>query len=140
MSLRRNKENSAVHEKSSGGKVVSPAEMLCLLRKNEYNRMWILKQLSQLDINVDILEQYSLNELYKHCGELIRSTYSIKYLGINENEMGIISRRIDPFKSNNFNFAELPQSPYIVNKFFFPKPLKIARKQKKETQINLNNL
>ena len=46
--------------------------------------------------------------------------------------MGIISRRIDPFKDNNFNLKSLPQSTYTVNKFFFPKPLKVGRKPKKE--------
>jgi hypothetical protein len=61
-------------------------------------------------------------------------------LGLNENEMGIISRRIDPNKQNNFPFADLPQTPYMVNKFFFPKPLKLGKKPKKEGQINLNNL
>lgn len=45
--------------------------------------------------------------------------------------MGIISRRIDPFKDNNFNLKSLPQSSYTVNKFFFPKPLKVGRKPKK---------
>jgi hypothetical protein len=105
--------------------------MLCLLRKNEYNRTWILKQLSQLGIDINLLEKYSLHELYRHCGDIIRSTYSIKYLGMNDNEMGIISRRIDPFKENNFDLRNLPQSTYTVNKFFFPKPLKVTRKPKK---------
>jgi hypothetical protein len=45
--------------------------------------------------------------------------------------MGIISRRIDPFKDNNINLKALPQSTYTVNKFFFPKPLKVGRKAKK---------
>ena len=77
---------------------MSPQEMLNLLKKNETNRMWILKQLSQLGIDIAILEDYNLNELYRECEEIIRSTYSIKYLGMNQNEMGIISRRIDPYK------------------------------------------
>jgi hypothetical protein len=29
--------------------------MLCLLKKNEHNRMWILKQLSQLGIDINLL-------------------------------------------------------------------------------------
>lgn len=93
--------------------------------------MWILKQLSQLGIDVNLLEDYSLSDLYRHCDQIIKSTYSIKYLGMNENEMGIISRRIDPFKDNNFNLKSLEQSKYTVNKFFFPKPLKVGKKHKK---------
>lgn len=42
--------------------------------------------------------------------------------------MGIISRRIDPFKDNDFHLKELPQSTYTVNKFLFPKPLKVGKK------------
>lgn len=119
---------------------MSPHEMLSLLKKNEHNRMWILKQLSQLGIDINLLEDYSLSDLYRHCDQIIKSTYSIKYLGMNENEMGIISRRIDPFKDNNFNLKSLAQSKYTVNKFFFPKPLKVGRKCRKEEVINIDNL
>lgn len=65
--------------------------------------MWILKQLSQLGINVSALVNEPLNELYLSCEKLIRSTYSIKYLGMNQNEMGVISRRVDPEKCANFS-------------------------------------
>lgn len=54
--------------------------------------------------------------------------------------MGIISRRIDPFKDNNFDLKSLPQSTYTVNKFFFPKPLKVGKKIRKEEQLNPDNL
>lgn len=54
--------------------------------------------------------------------------------------MGIISRRIDPFKDNKFNLRDLPQASYTVNKFFFPKPLKVCRKPRKEEDINVDNL
>jgi hypothetical protein len=30
----------------------------------------------------------------------MKNTYSIKYLGLNKNEMGIVSRRIDPTKDS----------------------------------------
>lgn len=45
--------------------------------------------------------------------------------------MGVISRRIDPFKDNQFNLKELSQAGYTVNKFFYPKPLKVVRKNRK---------
>lgn len=46
--------------------------------------------------------------------------------------MGVISRRIDPWKDNNFNLRDLSQAGYTVNKFFYPKPLKVGRKTRKE--------
>ena len=54
--------------------------------------------------------------------------------------MGIISRRIDPYKEANFNLKELPQSSYTVNKFFFTKPLKTGKKQAKDENLNIENL
>lgn len=59
---------------------------------------------------------------------------------MNQNEMGIISRRIDPFKESNFDLSDLPQSTYTVNKFFFAKPLKVGRKNIKEQHLNIDNL
>lgn len=53
-------KNLIVNEKHSG-KFVSPQEMLNLLKKNETNRVWILKQLSQLGIDTQLLQEYSLN-------------------------------------------------------------------------------
>lgn len=50
---------------------------------------------------------------------------------MNQNEMGIISRRIDPIKDTNFNLRDLPQFSYKVNKFFYPKPLKVGKKPSK---------
>lgn len=47
--------------------------------------MWILKQLSQIGIDINLLEDYTLSDLYRHCDQIIRSTYSIKYLGMNDN-------------------------------------------------------
>lgn len=50
---------------------------------------------------------------------------------MNQNEMGIISRRIDPYKDSNFSLKDLPQCPYKVNRFFYPKPLKVGKKTPK---------
>lgn len=52
--------------------------------------------------------------------------------------MGVISRRIDPFKNNQFNLKELSQAGYTVNKFFYPKPLKVSRKNRKSPEINVD--
>ena len=87
-----------------------------------------------------MLEEYSLPDLYNHCEEILKSTYSIKYLGMNDNEMGIISRRLDPFKDSNFSLKNLPQNPYIINKYFYPKPLKVGYKREKNQKINSQNL
>lgn len=138
--MMREESGKHVVTEKYAGKFVSPQEMLNMLKKNETNRMWILKQLSQLGINTSMLEEYSLNELHRECDQIIRSTYSIKYLGMNQNEMGIISRRIDPYKESNFNLSELPQSTYTVNKFFFSKPLKVGKRSHKEEKLSIENL
>ena len=38
-----------------GGKTISPEEFIVLLKRNEKNRQWILKQLSQLNIDTRML-------------------------------------------------------------------------------------
>ncbi len=67
----------------------------------------------------------------------MKNTYSIKYLGLNNNEMGIVSRRIDPTKEAESILKEMPNLTYTINKYFYPKPLKVGKKQPKEEQINV---
>ena len=59
---------------------------------------------------------------------------------MNDNEMGIISRRLDPYKDSNFSLKNLPHNPYIINKYFYPKPLKVGYKREKGHKINSQNL
>ena len=54
--------------------------------------------------------------------------------------MGIISRRLDPFKNSNFSLENLPRNPYIISKYFYPKPLKVGYKKDKNLKINSQNL
>ena len=63
--MKEEADKKQVVKEKYAGKFVSPQEMLNLLKKNETNRMWILKQLSQLGIDTALLEDYSLHELYK---------------------------------------------------------------------------
>jgi len=70
----------------------------------------------------------------------MRNTYSVKYLGLNKNEMGIISRRINPFTDKNFKVHETLAETYSVHKYFYPKPLKTGKKQHLPEKINVNNL
>lgn len=67
----------------------------------------------------------------------MRNTYSIKYLGLNKNEMGIVSRRIDPTKEAESILNEPPCLIYTINKYFYPKPLKVGKKPPKEEPINV---
>lgn len=110
------------------------------MRKNESNKQWILKQLEQLEIDTQLLEKYSLSELYTHCDQILRSTYSIKYLGMNNNEMGVISRRLDPFKDTKFSLDNLAKNSYLINSYFYPKPLKVTYKKERNEKINSQNL
>lgn len=54
--------------------------------------------------------------------------------------MGIISRRLDPYKTSNFSLKNLPQNPYIISKYFYPKPLKVGFKRDKHTKLDSYNL
>lgn len=66
------------------------------LNKYQQQRGRLLKQLEQLGLDMTEYEQLPLKELVSKTEVLINNTYSIKYLGLNKNEMGIISRRINP--------------------------------------------
>lgn len=54
--------------------------------------------------------------------------------------MGIVSRRIDPTRDTENILNEPPEVKYTINKYFYPKPLKVGKKAPKEEQINVNNL
>jgi hypothetical protein len=60
--------------------------------------------------------------------EIMKNTYSIKYLGLNKNEMGIISRRINPLADQQFKVEENNNEIYSIHKYFYPKPLKTGKK------------
>jgi len=45
--------------------------------------------------------------------------------------MGIVSRRIDPTRDQESILSELPQLTYTINKYFYPKPLKVGKKAPK---------
>jgi len=67
----------------------------------------------------------------------MRNTYSIKYLGLNKNEMGIISRRINPLADQQFKINDNIQESYSINKYFYPKPLKTGKKNTHSEKINV---
>ncbi len=54
--------------------------------------------------------------------------------------MGIISRRIDPLKECEIQFNEVAQTSYAINKYFYPKPLRVGKKIVTEDKINIINL
>jgi hypothetical protein len=70
----------------------------------------------------------------------MKNTYSIKYLGLNKNEMGIISRRINPLADQQFKVEENNNEIYSIHKYFYPKPLKIGKKVHSSEKINVENL
>lgn len=70
----------------------------------------------------------------------MRNTYSIKYLGLNRNEMGIISRRINPLADQQFKVQDSPSDIYSIHKYFYPKPLKTAKRPRSSEKINVDNL
>lgn len=70
----------------------------------------------------------------------MKNTYSIKYLGLNKNEMGIISRRINPLCDQQFKIDDNYTEIYSIHKYFYPKPLKTGKKNHASSQINVQNL
>lgn len=84
--------------------------------------------------------QLSLKDLMIRVDEILRNTYSIKYLGLNKNEMGIISRRINPLSDQHFKIHDNIQECFSVNKYFYPKPLKTGKKIHHCEKINVENL
>lgn len=59
---------------------------------------------------------------------------------MNNDEMGIISRRLDPFKDSNFSLKNIPQNPYIISNYFYPKPLKVGYKRDINPRLDSHNL
>ena len=70
----------------------------------------------------------------------MNNTYSIKYLGLNKNEMGIISRRINPLTDQELKVHEDVDSAFSVHKYFYPKPLRTGKKNNGLKPINVDNL
>ena len=70
---------------------------------------------------------------------MLRNTYSVKYLGLNRNEMGITSRRINPLSDGGFK-VHLQGQAYSIHKYFYPKPLRTGKKLHHSPRINLDNL
>ena len=54
--------------------------------------------------------------------------------------MGIISRRLDPFKDSKFSLRGIPQFSYIISKYFYPRPLKVGKRNRKIEDLNSKNL
>lgn len=66
-----------------------------------HNKAKLLKQLQQLDIDIDPLRSSTLTEIQEKCDELLRSSYSYKYIGVKENQIGILSKRVKPFQKTS---------------------------------------
>jgi len=71
---------------------------------------------------------------------MLRSTYSFKYIGIKDNQIGILSKRVRP---NFFTPDLLPkvEDTKVVTAFFYPKPLRTVSNtyEKLLTADNLEN-
>lgn len=61
--------------------------------------------------------------------EIMKNTYSIKYLGLSKNHMGIVSRRINPLSEQHFKIDETPNQLYSIHKYLYPKPLRTIKKK-----------
>lgn len=110
------------------------------LAKYSQQRGRLLKQLEQLGLDMSEYEHMPLKELTSKTQVLISNTYSIKYLGLNKNEMGIISRRINPLLDKELKIQEQPQDTFSVHKYFYPKPLKTGKKCQTIKTLNVENL
>lgn len=54
--------------------------------------------------------------------------------------MGIISRRINPLADQQFKVEENNNEIYSIHKYFYPKPLKTAKKGHSTEKISVDNL
>ena len=100
----------------------------------------LLKQLEQLNIDVSDLQSLSLNELRDKCEDIFRQSYSFKYIGIRDNQIGILSKRLMP---NSLTADILPniENKFVVTEFFYPRPLKtIIRQQEPQSRESVENV
>ena len=109
-------------------KIGSHKPLLHAATKSQNSRERILKQLEQLGVELEEYEGLPLKELANRVEDIMRNTYSVKYLGLNRNEMGIISRRINPLVDGGFKAQPQQEQTYSINKYFYPKPLKTGKK------------
>lgn len=72
--------------------------------------------------------------------DIMRNSYSIKYLGLNKEEMGIVSRRINPLADQKFRIHDHIEDSYSIHQYFYPKPLRVGRKEHHPEKIGVENL
>ena len=65
--------------------------------------------------------------MIEKCESVFRRSYSFKYIGVKDNQIGILSKRLKP---NSLTADILPdiENRFLVTDFFFPKPLKTITK------------
>ncbi|MBS1889862.1 MAG: hypothetical protein JST59_01085 [Actinobacteria bacterium] len=68
---------------------------------------------------------------------MLRNSYSFKYIGIKDNQIGILSKRVRP---NNFTPDLLPkvENAKVVTAFFYPKPLRTVSSNAEKLQQSGN--
>jgi hypothetical protein len=110
-------------------KICSPAQYFAIYKKISSNKTKLLKQLEQLDIDTTELRTADIKVVQEKCEQLLRNSYSFKYIGIKDNQIGILSKRVRP---DAFNSELLPKIENLraVTGFFYPKPLRTIRSSK----------
>ena len=93
-----------------------------------------------MDLDISEYANLTLNELVAKVDLIMRNTFSIKYLGLNKNEMGIVSKRINPLADQRFKVEENYKQTYSIHKYFYPKPLKAGKRRESAEKIDVGNL
>lgn len=104
-------------------KICPPGQYFSIFKKLSNGRAKLLKQLEQLDCDTTQLRNLDIRFLQAKSAELLRNSYSFKYIGIKDNQIGILSKRVRP---ENFTPDLLPkvEDTKVITGFFYPKPLR----------------
>ena len=81
---------------SRNRKQPTPQQYISLFKKTINSKSKILKQLEQLGIDISDLQGLSLSDLIEKCDSVFKSSYSFKYIGVKDSQIGILSKRLKP--------------------------------------------
>lgn len=120
--------HSPVHRESPTAlnryqKICPPGQYLSIFKRATNRKVKLLKQLEQLGIDTQNLQNEDLKTIQAKFEKTLRTSYSFKYIGMRDNQIGILSKRVRP---NEFSTDMLPKTDgtHVVTSFFYPKPLK----------------
>lgn len=109
---------------SKYSKICSPTSYLKLFQKTNHQKAKLLKELEQLNIDTSNLRDSTIQQIQEQCEGVLKNSYSVKYIGVKENRIGILSRRVRPDDLQSDSLPKIEDALYLVTGYFYPKPLK----------------